>query len=709
MSRSNPPKIALIGNPNSGKSTIFNQLTGLNQHTGNFAGVTVEKKSGFCEVVPNQKVEIIDLPGTYSIYPKSYDERIVFDILINPQSEDYPDIAVVITDASNLKRNLLLFTQLYDLGLPIILVINMIDVAERSGTSIDTDKLSTLFGKIPVIKTNSKKGTGIDELRKHINFLLLNNQQFHNKRKSFYEVEDSPLIKLGLELTNQPNNYATILTFHNYKLINSLSTDQKIIIEKTLLDFSFDSIKAQTIETIARYQRLTEVESVCVTKNSLRNRRRLVSIVDRIITHKIGGYILLVGIFMLIFQSIFTWASYPMDAIDNGITMVNVLIKSVLPAGIFTDMITDGLIAGLGGVVIFIPQIAFLFAFIAILEETGYMARVMFLMDNLMKPFGLNGKSIVPLFSGAACAIPAIMSARNISNSKERLITIFVTPLISCSARIPVYTIIIALVIPPKQVFGFIDQQGLAMMLMYILGFVMALLSALLLKFIVKSNEKSFFILEMPDYKMPKLKNVVITVFSKVKSFVLEAGKVIVAISILLWFLSTFGPKEAMRNAEIETIASYTKGEFKDDVTLDNHIAAAKLESSFAGHFGKFIEPVITPIGFDWKIGIAIITSFAAREVFVGTISTIYSVGSDAEDSTLKEKLAQQKDTSGAPFFNFARGVSLLVFYAFALQCMSTIAIVKKETGKWRIAILQFLYLSILAYSASFLAYYILK
>jgi ferrous iron transport protein B len=712
MSGSKPPKIALIGNPNSGKSTIFNQLTGLNQHTGNFAGVTVEKKSGTIELAPGKLAEIIDLPGTYSIYPKSYDERIVFDILMDPQSEDYPEIVIVVTDASNLRRNLLLFTQLYDLGLPIILVLNMIDVAERQGIQIDTDALSSIFGNIPVIKTNSRKGLGLPELKKQINTLLTVKNDPHFKYKPFYGIEvqtNNILDKIAKE-TNSNNGYCALLIAHNYKNISSITQEQKHIVESIIKESGFDNIKAQTNETISRYKKLTEVEIVAIKKNSLLNRQKWVSLADRIITHKVAGYLILIGIFMLVFQSIFSWASYPMDLIDNGVTLVNEFLKNILPAGIFTDMITDGLIAGIGGVIIFIPQIAFLFAFISILEESGYMARVMFLMDNLMKPFGLNGKSIVPLFSGAACAIPAIMSARNISNSKERLITTFVTPLISCSARIPVYTIIIALVIPPTKVFGFINQQGLTMMLMYLLGFVMALLSALLLKFIVKTEERSFFILEMPDYKMPKPKNVAITVWTKVKSFVFEAGKVIIAISILLWFLATFGPTKAIENAERETIASYQKEGLTGQAELDNRIASAKLEASYAGHFGKFIEPAISPIGFDWKIGIAIITSFAAREVFVGTISTIYRVGSSDDESTLKEKLAQQKDTvTGKPFFNLARGISLLVFYAFALQCMSTIAIVKKETGKWRIAILQFLYLSVLAYAASFLAYSVLK
>ncbi|MFN0048292.1 MAG: ferrous iron transport protein B [Cytophagales bacterium] len=706
-------KITLIGNPNSGKTTLFNQLTGLNQKVGNFPGVTVERKSGLCKLADNQVVQIIDLPGTYSIYPKSYDEEIVFDVITNPSSTDYPDLIVVVVDASNLKRNLLLFTQIFDLGLPVILCLNMIDVTEKAGLKIFPEKLSSILEGCEVLTLNARKGVGLEHLKIAIKKEI--KKDFVRRDLKFITAEfahQKVFEEVGKEL-NCSSLYIAELIAHQYKTIRWIPAFQKIKIAEVLKRNGFESVKIQTQETILRYQKINQLYDASVNAEAYNARHRISERLDRIFTNRFFGYFTLIAIFYLVFQAIFTWSSLPMELIDNGIAQLNSFIKFLFPKNIFIDLLTDGVISGLGGVLVFIPQIAFLFTFIAVLEETGYMARVMFLMDNLMKPFGLNGKSVVPLFSGAACAIPAIMATRNIGNSKERLITIFVTPLISCSARIPVYTIIIAIVIPNKNIFGFLNLQGLTMMLMYLLGFVMALISALLLKMIVKTGEKSFFILEMPDYKMPKWRNVGLSVVEKVQAFVFGAGKVIISISVVLWFLSTYGPKEAMQNAENEAIARYKKSSFTltaNKKALENEISASKLEASFAGHFGKFIEPAIAPIGFDWKIGIAVITSFAAREVFVGTISTIYSVGEGAEVESLKDKLKKQTDpATGKPFFDFARGMSLLVFYAFALQCMSTIAVVKNETGKWSIAIYQFIYLGILAYLSAFLTYQLLN
>ncbi len=703
-------KITLIGNPNSGKTTLFNQLTGLNQKVGNFPGVTVERKSGLCKLPDNQIVQIIDLPGTYSIYPKSYDEEIVFDVLTNPASTDYPDLIVVVVDASNLKRNLLLFTQIFDLGLPVILCLNMIDVTEKAGLKIFPEKLSNVLEGCEVLTLNARKGVGIDGLK---NTIALATNRPKVKRALKFITAEFAHQQVFEEVSNELNCsslYIAELIAHQYKTIRWVPAFQKIKIAEILKRNGFESVKIQTQETIQRYQKINQLYDVSVNAETYNARHKISEKLDRIFTHRIFGYFSLLAIFYLIFQAIFSWATLPMEMIDNGIAQLNLFLKHVLPPVVMVDLLTDGIISGLGGVLLFIPQIAFLFAFIAILEETGYMARVMFLMDNLMKPFGLNGKSIVPLFSGAACAIPAIMATRNIGNSKERLITIFVTPLISCSARIPVYTIIIALIIPNINILGFLNLQGLTMMLMYFLGFGMALLSALLLKILVKTGEKSFFILEMPDYKMPKWRNVLLSVMEKVQAFVYGAGKVIISISVILWFLSSYGPKEAMQNAEKSVIGKFETGEFTALEEMDNEIAAAKLEASFAGHFGKFIEPAIAPIGFDWKIGIAVITSFAAREVFVGTISTIYSVGEGAEVESLKAKLQKQTDPkTGKPFFDFARGMSLLVFYAFALQCMSTIAVVKKETGQWKIAVLQFIYLGVLAYLSAFAVFQLLK
>jgi ferrous iron transport protein B len=703
-SRQENYKIALIGNPNCGKTTLFNQLTGLNQKVGNFAGVTIERKIGQTQLSDGSEVQIIDLPGTYSIYPRSYDEQIVFDILTNPEAEDFPDLIAVVVDASNLKRNLLLFTQIYDLGLPVVLVLNMIDVAQKNGLFIDENKLNTYFS-VPIIKLNARNGEGINEFKDLI--LTSKSKDFTPTELFLVENKIHPVFEQISKEIDGCDKYKAKLVAHQYKTIRWIPAFKKILIAEIIKKNGFESVKEQTHETIERYQKINKVYDYAVNSLSYQAKHRFSEKLDKILTHRVFGYALLITVFYLIFQAIFSLAAYPMDLIDGGISLLNNTLKNILPASILTDLLTDGIIAGLGGILIFIPQIAILFAFIAIFEETGYMARVMFLMDQMMKPFGLNGKSIVPLFSGAACAIPAIMSARNISNFKERMITIFVTPLISCSARIPVYTIIIALVIPNKQIWGIFNLQSLTMMWMYLLGFLTALFSAFLMKFLIKSNEKSFFILEMPDYKMPKWNNVGLTVWEKVNAFVLGAGKIIISISIILWFLSNYGPSSAMKEAEKKAKIAYIQDANNGEVSLENYISSAKLEASYAGHFGKFIEPAIEPIGFDWKIGIALLTSFAAREVFVGTISTIYSVGSQDDDGqSLREKLAMQKDTlTGLPFFNLARGLSLLIFYAFALQCMSTIAVVKKETESWKIAIFQFIYLSVLAYLSAFVVY----
>lgn len=698
-------KIVLIGNPNSGKSTLFNQLTGLNQKVGNFAGVTTERKSGICKIDATHQVEIIDLPGTYSIYPKSYDEQVVFDIISNPQSEDFPDLIVIVVDASNLKRNLLLFSQIYDTGLPCILCLNMIDVANRDGVKIDAHKFENILHQCPVLSINSKQGIGIDELKTTIvEYLKLNKEIVRGKIIPIDQQKARVFDAISSELDIK-NKYVVELLVHNYKNVKWLPAYKKIILLEILKKNNFDSLKIQTQDTIARYQRINEIYNATTDTKEIDLRHDITEKLDKVFTHKIFGFLILIGVFYLIFQSIFSWASYPMDLIDKGIGLINETLKNVLPEHLLVDLLTEGVISGLGGLLVFVPQIAFLFLFISILEETGYMSRVMFLMDNFMKPFGLNGKSIVPLFSGAACAIPAIMASRNIGSYKERLITIFITPLISCSARIPVYTIIIALVIPSTNLFGVINTQGLVMLMLYVMGFVVALLTALMLKFIIKSNEKSFFILEMPDYKFPKVKNILQNVFEKVKAFVFGAGKIIIAISVILWFLSSFGFKDEMKNAELEVKNKYETGQLKDIENIDTRIEASKLEASFAGKFGKLIEPVIRPLGFDWKIGIALLTSFAAREVFVGTISTIYSIGNSDDNITLKEKLAQQIDEDGKPYFNLARGLSLLLFYAFALQCMSTLAIVKKETNSWKIVFYQLLYLSFLAYMSAFVAF----
>lgn len=697
-------KIALIGNPNCGKSTLFNQLTGLNQKTGNFAGVTVDRKSGLCLLENDEQVEIIDFPGTYSIYPYSQDEKVVFDVLFNATNSEKPDLFLAVVDSSNLSRNLLLFSQLYDLGLPLILVLNMIDVAENKGFMINPNTLQSFIPDVPILKINARRSEYIEDLKSKI-AKKLKDKKATKRTFSFYEINDETKsicteTALVLHLNNQYKSLVLLNETTNTLTDNVFVNNE---IEKIRVKYSFDAVRSKTHETISRYKNINQVLTASVHKN--KKKSPITTHIDKVLMHPYLGFVCLIAIFFLVFQAIFTWATIPMDGIDLFIYNIGDFLKSHITPSKWLDFLTDGLLAGIGGILIFAPQIAILFFFIALLEESGYMARVIYLMDSFMKRFGLNGRSIVPLFSSAACAIPAMMSARNISHKKERLITIFIAPLISCSARIPVYTIIIALIIPKKYFLGFIDYQAVAMLSMYALGFITALISALILSKILKSDEKSFLILEMPDYKLPKFKSVFIIMKSKVWSFVSESGRIIIVISLVLWLLSNFGFGNNMELAEKQIIAKYEQGLEKDFSKIDIKIASAKLEASYAGSFGQLIEPIIAPLGFDWKIGIAILTSFAAREVFVGTISTIYTIENQNDSQTIVEKLRSVKDSDGNPFFNFARGMSLLVFYAFALQCMSTVAVSRKETGSWKIPIFQFLYFGFLAYFSSYLVY----
>lgn len=703
-------KIALAGNPNAGKSTLFNQLTGLHQKVGNFPGVTVDKKTGICKLNTAQSIELIDLPGTYSLYPKSLDEVIVLETLLNPQSKDYPDWVVLVADASNLKRNLLLFTQIKDLGLPVILVLNQIDQATEKGILIDTNKLSTLLDT-PIITLNARRSEEVLHFKKFLAQSILQKpntqtQDTYLVNPYFFNPDLIKTIQKDFELSNayQAWQYA-----HHFAGLHFLDKAGKDTLESSTKAHAFDSIHWQSRETMARYEIIDDLLKQTLKQGKdTENDSSFSEKIDAILTHKIGGYLIFMGVLFLIFQAIFSWASYPMNWIDTGFSHIQGLVKSSLPAGALTDLLADGIIAGVGGVVIFIPQIAILFFFIAILEESGYMARVVYMMDKVMRPFGLNGKSVVPLISGVACAIPAILATRNIDNYKERLITIFVTPLMSCSARLPVYAILIALVIPPQHVLGVFSLQGLVLMGMYLLGFVMALASAWLMKVLLKTPERSFLIMELPSYKYPKWSNVRHEVSEKVKVFVFEAGKIIIAISIILWVLASYGPSEAMEQAAQKAKKSMLQDPSQN---YEDLLASNQLEASYAGHFGKAIEPAIAPLGYDWKIGIALITSFAAREVFVGTISTIYSIGSEEENfSTLKERLQKEKNPqTGKPRFTLAVGLSLMIYYAFAMQCMSTLAAVYRETKGFKWVFLQFLYMTSLAYIASLITFQLLS
>ncbi|MHA6250174.1 ferrous iron transport protein B [Pontibacter sp. CAU 1760] len=693
-------KIALVGNPNSGKTSLFNQLTGLNQKVGNFPGVTVDKKTGYSQLTPKLKAQIIDLPGTYSLYPKSLDERVIIDLLYDPQSAHYPDLVIVTADASNLKRNLLLFSQLADLQIPAVLALNMVDVAEQEGVQIDIPALHKELG-VPVIPMNARKGLGVAALK------IVMTQQLEPTKTAFFEVpaELQPLLQHIKSRFGLQNDYLALQYAHHYKSLKFLSEEDVAWLDAQLETAGFHSNTLQATETIERYTRINEMLLDVVRVEKAETNEKFSNRLDQVLTHKVFGYLIFFTILFLIFQAIFAWASYPMDLIDLGIANLNSLIQENFE-GPLINLLTEGVIAGLGGVLIFVPQIAILFAFIAILEETGYMARVTFMMDKIMRKFGLNGKSVVPLISGVACAVPAVMSARTIENWKDRMITIFVTPLMSCSARIPVYTVLIALVVPEKYYLGFLNLQGLVLMGLYLIGFLAAIFSALLLKTILKARERSYFIMEFPVYKMPRWKNVGLTILEKSKAFVFEAGKVIVAVSIILWVLASYGPGNNFEQARERALAE-AQAQNLTEVQTENKVASYQLESSYAGLVGRSIEPVIRPLGYDWKIGIALLTSFAAREVFVGTMSTIYSIGEEENVSTIKTKLMAERDANGDPFFTPARAFSLMIFYLFAMQCVSTLAIVRRETKSWMWPLAQLLYMSGLAYVMAFITYQI--
>ena len=739
--------VALIGNPNTGKTSVFNQLTGLNQKVGNYPGITVEKKEGICKLPRGVKAHILDLPGTYSLNTTSLDESVAVELLLNKNDKDHPDVALVVTDVENLKRNLLLFTQIKDLKIPAILVINMADRMSRKGISIDIPLLEEkLNAKIALVST--RKGTGINHLKDLIaNYKVLNKtpnvdisvispEYFKNLRNTFPKED---IYKLWLVIT-QDVNFMPV----EKKLFpdaSSFSTKSKS-----------DLKRLQQKETILRYQFINGIlkETYKVDVNAAKGFR---ATLDKILTHKIFGYFIFFLILLTIFQAIYGWSEYPMDLIDSFFASATEWVKTTLPAGVFTNLIAEGILSGIGGIVIFIPQIAFLFLFISLLEETGYMSRVVFLMDRVMRPFGLSGKSVVPLISGTACAIPAVMATRTIENWKERLITILVTPFTTCSARLPVYLIIIALVIPEGSFLG-LSYKALTLMLLYLLGFGAAILSAVILNKILKIKSRSFFVVEMPNYKLPLLKNVGYTVLEKTKSFVFGAGKIILAISIILWFLGSNGFSDEFKDAEnivtqrvakvglsadsntyVQTkLEEYTEeltateSELENNISLsllretialkkveleeralNQEIASHKLEHSYMGYMGKGIEPIVRPLGYDWKIGIAVLTSFAAREVFVGTLATIYSVGNDEEETIKYRMAAEVNPITKKPLFNLASGISLLLFYAFAMQCVSTLAIVKRETNSWKWPLGQLVFMSLFAYIVALIAYQLLK
>ena len=689
--------IALLGNPNTGKTSIFNALTGLTQKVGNYPGITVEKKEGTCRLNRNTKGNIIDLPGTYSLNASSIDESVVIELLLNKNSKDFPDVCVVVTDVENLKRNLLLFTQVKDLGIPTILVINMADQMKRKGISLNIPFLEeALDTKIALVSTRQDKGLEV------LKDAILNFRQLSTAQSISLNSIDKEYFK-NLEKTF-PNQSIYKLWLIITQDINFVKIDRKRISDATDFKTLAPSYlrRLQQKETVKRFQFINKVlkQGLNINPEAASDFR---SRFDRVLIHKFWGYVIFFVILMTIFQSIFDWSSIPMDFIDSTFASLSDILKSKLPQGIFTNLLIEGIIPGLGGIVIFIPQIAFLFFFISILEETGYMSRVVFLMDRGLRRFGLSGKSVIPLISGTACAIPAVMATRNIENWKERLITILVTPFTTCSARLPVYAILIALVIPEGSFLGF-NYKGLMLMALYLVGFVMALLAAWILSKTLSIKSKSYFVVEMPNYKIPLFKNVGITVWEKTRTFITEAGKIILAISILLWIMASYGPGKDFYEADQIIFQDYPE---LNQAEMDIKVSSYKLEHSYIGILGKTIEPLILPLGYDWKIGIALISSFAAREVFVGTLATIYSVEGSKED-TIKNKMSSEVRADGKPLFNMASGISLMLFYAFAMQCMSTLAIVKKETNSWKWPTIQFFGMTLLAYIVAFSTYQIL-
>jgi len=679
-------KIALVGNPNCGKTTLFNKLTGLNQKVGNFPGVTVEKRSGMSTMADGEKYEIIDLPGSYSLSSTSPDESVVQDILLNKENESFPDVIVLIVDVTNLKRNLFLVTQIIDLGFPVIVALNMSDVAKKKNIQINVEGLRSALN-VPIVEISAKKESTNSLKAK---FVAASSQ----KGEAVIDVNKIGGKTLGVLSDKYPNEnpYRLFKTLNNIDNLEWLKDIEfyKLVIQNS----SYNRNEAELHEINNRYEKINEIVSANVSAEVQNDDNDTTNKIDKFVTHPVWGFLIFISVFFLLFQSVFTLAQLPMEGITNGMAYLSDAISDALPDGHISNFITEGLLAGISGILVFLPQIMILFGLITVLEDSGYLSRISFMSDRFLRMFGMNGKSVIPLVGGFACSVPAIMAARSIESRKERLITIFITPLMSCSARLPVYVFLTAFIVPNEMIGGVISLQGLFMMGLYIMGIVFSLLIAVIINKFLKIKEKSSFIMELPEYGIPTFKNVFSTMINKGKTFVVEAGKIILIASIVLWFLSSFGPSSDMERIETK-YASELMIESHTSQEIEILKSSERLEYSYIGYFGKSIEPVIKPLGFDWKVGIALISSFAAREVFVGTMTTIYSVGSDKNS---KEALA-------SIHFDKPTAFSLLIFYVFALQCMGTIAIVKQETGKWKFAITQFLVFTGMAYLGSFITY----
>jgi ferrous iron transport protein B len=695
--------IAVVGNPNSGKSSLFNRLTGLRQQVGNFPGVTVDKKTGTAQVGKHE-VSFIDLPGTYSLYPKRLDEWITYRVVMGEDAEIKPDVIVVVADASNLKRNLLFCTQLIDLKQPVVVALTMMDLARQKGIRINLTELERELG-VPVVAVDARKGKGISALQKAIALTI--EGAYKIPVRDFidnHSLAAIPIEKIKEELIGV-GDYKAIHLLTNHESFE-FATDIQQKIEEIEKQYQFNPTKTQAAEILQRYGKIKQVMQLAVTEPDPLQKSLFTEKLDTILLHRRWGYLILLTVLFLLFQSVFLLAQYPMDWVELGFGMLSGWLSSVLPNTLFSDLLINGVGAGFGGILVFVPQIMILFGIITLLEDSGYMARISFLSDKLMRSVGLNGKSVMPMISGFACAVPAIMSARNIENRKERLLTILVTPLMSCSARLPVYTTITALVIPNEYLFGVLSVQGLVLLAMYMAGVLLALVVSYVANLFIKIKEKSFFILELPTYRSPRWGNLLPTMLGKAKIFVLDAGKVIMIISLILWGLSSYGPGERMHTVEKNYQAALLLPD-ADTTQLVKDFHAAKLENSYAGLIGKQLEPAISPLGFDWRIGIALVTSFAAREVFVGTMATLFSVGDNSDDAILNDKMKAAVRSNGSPLFTLATGLSLMIFYVFAMQCMSTLAVVRRETKSWKWPLIQLIYMTGLAWLISWLVYLI--
>jgi len=715
------PYVILTGNPNSGKTTLFNALTGLRAKVGNYAGVTVERKEGkLLGAPPKADIRVLDLPGTYSLSPNSLDEQISRDVLLNRLPElPPPDLIVVVVDASNLQRNLYYATQVVELGHPTLIALNMVDVAEVNGQRIDEAKLAGALG-VPVFPIVASTGAGVPELRAKIIATIQSVPEVRPKLfcqlPGLFRIEATGLSNLLAETFQERRLQATaeaLLLLSNEKALASSKEHypQKIqdavaAARKRLETHGIDW-RGAPIEW--RYARIAEIQQA-VTAELAPPGETFSDKLDRVLTHKIWGTLIFIGIMTLMFQSIFTFAQVPMDALQAAVDWLGGVVGKLIPSGDLNSLLVNGVIAGVGAVIVFLPQILLLFLFIGFLEDTGYMARAAFLMDRLMSKVGLHGKSFIPMLSSYACAIPGIMATRTIEAPKDRLVTILVAPLMSCSARLPVYTLLIAACIPDIKILGWLKLQGLTMLAMYLLGTVVALLMAWLFKKTLLKGETPMLIMELPSYKRPLLRVVLRHMWDRSRLFLRRAGTVILGVNILLWFLATY-PR-----TENGVMGKGNDGVMEKQIARDANppssaeLAGEKLRHSFAGRMGHFIEPAIAPLGFDWKMGIGIISSFAAREVFVSTMSTVYNVGSADESESGKQALAQtlrmQTRPDGSPLYTPLLAVTLMVFYVFALQCASTVAVVRRETNSWKWPVFQWLYMGALAWILAFITWH---